>query len=201
MTGPVIDDPAYARRLSAAVAPRSGWRRLLDPQRPYRWNLRRLGLGRTLDVGCGVGRHLAHRDQGSVGVDPNPHSVAVARAAGLDAVSPDELATRFPEPAGEFDSMLVAHVLEHLTPGDARELLVRHLPFVRPGGTVVAICPQARGQRSDPTHVTYLDRDRLRALLADAGVEVLSVGSFPLPRWCGEWFTHNETVVVGRRAT
>lgn len=46
----------YAERLQTLETKR--WKTLLDVQRPYRWNLRRLDLKRTLDVGCGIGRNL-----------------------------------------------------------------------------------------------------------------------------------------------
>jgi hypothetical protein len=52
-----MDDTAgedYARRLQAKQQVWS--EKALDVQAPYRWNLRRQQLGRTLDVGCGIGR-------------------------------------------------------------------------------------------------------------------------------------------------
>jgi SAM-dependent methyltransferase len=48
----------YARRLQRLSGRR--WKRLIDVQAPYRWNIHRLRLGRTLDVGCGIGRNLKH---------------------------------------------------------------------------------------------------------------------------------------------
>ena len=47
----------------------AGWKRLLNVQAPYRWNVRRLDLGFTLDVG------LRHRPQ------PRPTSTATASAS------------------------------------------------------------------------------------------------------------------------
>ena len=46
---------AYADRLKARLV---WWKRALDVQAPYRWNLRRLKPGFMLDVGCGLGRNL-----------------------------------------------------------------------------------------------------------------------------------------------
>ena len=43
----------YARRLQSKQ--QVGWKKALNVQAPYRWNLRRQRLGRTLDVGCGIG--------------------------------------------------------------------------------------------------------------------------------------------------
>ena len=57
---PGTDAPDYATRLQTLEQAR--WKQLLDVQAPYRWNIRRLGLGRTLDVGCRLGRNLAHLD-------------------------------------------------------------------------------------------------------------------------------------------
>ena len=189
----------YAERLAASVTPRRGWRKLLDPQRPYRWNIRRLKAGRVLDIGCGAGRNLAHLDGDGVGVDHNPTSVAIARSLGLTAYSTDEFDRSADAVAGAYDTLLVAHVLEHMTSSEATALIERYLPYLAADGNVVAICPQRRGQRSDPTHVTYMPRAVIASVFADAGLEVRQSKSFPFPEFVGRVFAHNETVVVARR--
>jgi len=186
---------AYAARLERLSGAR--WRRWLDVQAPYRWNLRRLALGRTLDLGCGIGRHLAHLPVGSVGIDHNPDAVDAARRRGCEAYLPDEFRAS-PGAAGRFDALLAAHVLEHLPEPAARALLAAHLVFLRPGARVVLITPQEAGFRADPSHVEFFDLDALGALLAAVGCEVLRAYSFPLPRALGRLFRHNEFVAVGR---
>jgi 2-polyprenyl-3-methyl-5-hydroxy-6-metoxy-1,4-benzoquinol methylase len=175
------------------------WKRLLPVQAPYRWNLRRHELGRTLDVGCGVGRNLATLSPGSVGVDHNQASVQVARARGLDACTVDEfLAGDLARPES-YDGLLLAHVVEHMSPQAARDLLAAYLPYLRPGGKVLMICPQERGYASDSTHETFTSGQDLMLLARDAGLEAHTWRSFPFPRAAGRVFLYNEFNVLATK--
>jgi SAM-dependent methyltransferase len=184
----------YAARLEASQAAR--WKRWLNVQAPFRWNLRRLGLGVTLEVGCGVGRNLEAIE--GVGVDHNPTAVAAARRRGLTAFAPDEFAASEYATAGRFDSLLLAHVVEHMTRAEAASLLGAYLPYVRRSGQVVLIAPQEAGFRSDDTHVEFMDDAVLRQLLTGHGLATVREYSFPLWRGAGRLFRYNEFVVVGR---
>ena len=184
----------YAQRLCDLEA--SWWKRLLDVQRPYRWNLRRWRLGRVLDVGCGIGRNLVSLGPESVGVDHNVHSIEVARARGLTAYTADEFFSGPQSRPASFDSMLVAHVVEHMPPSQADELVARYLPMVRPGGAVLFICPQEKGFASDSTHTSFTDADVLQSLGRAHGLTVVRSYSFPLPRIAGRYFVYNEFCVL-----
>ena len=187
----------YTERLTRLTGSRL--KQVLDVQRPYRWNLRRLHLGRVLDVGCGIGRNLAALDASSVGIDHNAHSVEVAaRETGRTAMTTDAfLASDLAQPGG-FDALLLAHVAEHMPFDDARALLAEYAPFVRPGGAVLVICPQERGYTTDATHVNFLDGPDLEDLARAAGLEVDRRWSFPFPRVTGRVFTYNETCLLAR---
>lgn len=187
--------PAYAERLERLANAR--WKRWLDVQAPYRRHLQRLDLGRTLDLGCGLGRHLVALPPGSVGIDHNPHAVEAARARGVDAYLPDAFRAS-PRVAERFDSLLCAHVAEHMRRDEAASLLSEWMGWLRPGGRLVLIAPQEAGFRADPTHVDFLDLDDLAALAAQLGCQVERAYSFPLPRFAGQLFRHNESVVIGR---
>jgi 2-polyprenyl-3-methyl-5-hydroxy-6-metoxy-1,4-benzoquinol methylase len=191
---PPTQSDAYAQRLTRLGTKR--WKQWLDVQAPYRWNLRRLDLGFTLDVGCGLGRNLAHLEGHGVGIDHNDACVAACRKDGLTVYSPGEFDQSIDARAGRFDSLLVAHVLEHLGEGDASDLVAKYLPFVKPGGHVVVITPQEAGQRTDPTHVRFVDGEVTRRMMASLGWRVATSRSFPFPRPVGKLFPYNEFVVV-----
>jgi 2-polyprenyl-3-methyl-5-hydroxy-6-metoxy-1,4-benzoquinol methylase len=194
---PLTRSVAYARHLEHDGG--RWWKRWLDVQAPYRWNLRRLEPGFVLDVGCGLGRNLAHLDGNGVGIDDNPACLDAARARGLTVYSPEEFAASADARLERYDSLLVSHVLEHLPAAGAADLLTTYLPYVKPAGRVIVITPQEAGQRGDSTHVTYFDPALTRSVLSGLGWRVQRERSFPLPRVAGRVFRHNEFVVVAER--
>jgi len=191
-------EPVYTERL---VTESAGWKRFIPVQAPYRWNLQRLNPGLMLDLGCGIGRNLAHIDGRGVGIDHNESSIQVARARGLKAFTPDDFGMSDFNRAGTFDSMLVAHVLEHMTEREAVNLVKEYEPLVRKGGRLILITPQEAGFKSDPTHIEFMDFTRLRSIASAAGFNAsLREFSFPFPRLVGRFFKHNEFVGVYTRA-
>lgn len=189
-------DGAYTDRLRRPDSAR--WKRLLDVQRPYRWNVRRLSPGFVLDVGCGIGRNPAHLGGHGVGIDHNPHSVAEARARGLEAYTNEEFTGTRWNRERTFDSLLCSHVLEHMRMDEARQLLIDYLPLLRSHGRVIIIVPQTAGFRSDPTHVQCLGPPQLAELIRPLPLDFELSGSFPFPAWAGRVFRHNETVALYR---
>lgn len=176
------------------------WKRLLDVQRPYRWHLRHIGVGFMLDIGCGLGRNLAHVDGRGVGVDHNPTSVGICRARGLQALTPEEFADSEWACEGRFDSILMSHVAEHMTRPQVIELLSGYVRFLKPDGRLILITPQERGFDADATHVEFMDDVALREILRTMGFEKSTIRSFPLPRKpFGKIFRYNEFVAVGLR--
>lgn len=193
------DGQGYTDRLKNVQGPL--WKRVLDVQRPYRWNVRRLfGEREVLDVGCGIGRNLGHLAPHGVGVDHNAHSVQHCRDLGLTAFTTAEFGdTEYAKP-GRFGGLLAAHLVEHMPRPQAVEILRGYLEYVASGGLVVLICPQERGYASDSTHVAYTDLDGLADVCAQLGLTVQESKSFPLPRAAGKVFTYNEFVVAATKA-
>ena len=194
-----MSDPTAAEEYADRLRAKSGvwWKRLLDVQAPYRWNLRRLRPGFTLDVGCGIGRNLVAVD--GVGVDHNASAVQQCRAGGLRAFLPDEFrASEWARP-GTFDSLLLAHVVEHMPGEAAAGLIETYVPYLKAEGALILITPQERGFRTDPTHVEFVDFDAGVALARRAGFGRTQTRSFPFPRLAGKVFPYTEFVIVGRR--
>jgi len=187
----------YAHRLVGLQDAR--WKLMLDVQRPYRWNITRHCPGRVLEVGCGTGRNLRNLRGAGVGVDLNPQAVRYARSKGFIAFTSEEFSSSEYAKPSSFDSMLVAHVLEHLPFAEGQDLLSTYLPYLRPGGTVMLICPQERGYASDATHVRWVDFAELNRHVAELGLVIETEHSFPFPRWAGKHFVYNEFVVVARK--
>src|SRR6185312_12060707 len=184
------DTPDYAERLRRKQM--LWWKRLLRVQAPYRWNLRRQDLGRTLDLGCGIGRNLGVLAEGSIGVDHNAQAVALARSSGYDAYTVQEFMEGDLAIVGAFDGLLLSHVVEHMEREEAVALIREFLPFVRPGGRIFLVCPQERGYASDSTHVWFAQDFDLEALVGTLGLELERSFSFPFPRRAGKLFIYNE---------
>jgi len=188
--------PEYTQRLSRLEG--TAWKRVINAQAPYRWNVRRMNLGFTLDVGCGIGRNLSHLDGKGIGVDHNPDSIATVRNKGYIGFTIDEFFASEYAAADTFDSILVAHVVEHMPEADAISMVGSYLPFVKAAGQVVFITPQERGYASDTTHVRFVDFQALSDLAASLDLHVQRQYSFPLPRWAGKAFVYNEFVCTTR---
>ena len=189
--------PDYTARLRDKSSRR--WKQVLDVQAPYRWNLRRQNLGRTVDIGCGIGRNLHALPPGSVGVDHNVTSVAMAREAGLDAMTVEEWRASDLSRSGAFDALLLAHVIEHMSYDEAVGLMADYLPALRPGGKVFFICPQEKGYASDATHVSWTTGADLARLARAVGLRPEAPHSFPFPRILGRVFTYNEFTLLAHR--
>lgn len=162
---------------------------------PSAWDLRRLDPGYMLDVGCGIGRQLMFNGGHGIGVDPNLGCVEVARKSGLNVVTPEDFAAD----QASFDSILIAHVLEHISDCEAVALLAKYLPYLKLGGQVILLTPQEKGFASDPTHLRFVDLSNLRKLAIGAGLNVTRAYSFPFPRWAGKMFVGNEFRLTARK--
>ncbi len=187
-------DAASANRVRVGA----WWKRYIDVQWPYRRHLQKLDPGFVLDVGCGMGRNLFHCNGNGIGIDIDPESLASCRANGLTVYTPDEFLTEV-DPAKQFDTLLFSHVLEHMTGAEAQALVEQYIPRLKAGGRAIFITPQEAGFRFNPTHIEFVDLERLAAIASHAGLRVTDQYSFPFARSLGKFFRYNEFIVLARK--
>ena len=175
------------------------WKHLFDVQAPYRWNLQRLKPGFTLDMGCGIGRNLKNLKGYGVGVDHNSQSIETARRQGFLAFTPEEFHGSKFNVYQRFDSILLAHVAEHMKQMEVVDLLAKYLPLLKENGKVIIITPQEAGFRSDASHVEFMDFTKLRSIGKQLDLNFIQDYSFPFPRFVGTFFLYNEFISLWQR--
>ena len=188
---------AYAKYLASSQG--IWWKRLLDVQAPYRYNLRKIDTGFTLDIGCGTGRNLHHIKGNGVGIDHNKKSVEIAKRAGLCAFIPEEFEESKYNLPERFDSILLCHVAEHMRIDEVTALLSKYMSLLKCGGKVILVTPQEAGFKSDKTHIEFMDFEKLKHIINKNGAILQKQYSFPFMRFVGKLFKYNEFVVIARK--
>lgn len=189
-------DEEYAEYLIKSQL--KGWKNKLDVQRPYRNNLKKYNLGKTLDIGCGVGRNLSVLAEGSLGIDHNAFMIKYLKTKGLNALTTQEF-KKGKIHKKRFDSILIAHVIEHLANGESKKFIREYSKYLKKGGRILIICPQSKGFSKDSTHRVYQDFDSISKLIESTGFKVISRQSFPFPVFMGGSFGPNEFWVLGKK--
>jgi 2-polyprenyl-3-methyl-5-hydroxy-6-metoxy-1,4-benzoquinol methylase len=155
---------------------------------------------RVLDVGCATG-YLAEflaveRDCDVRALEPDARSAAVAMKRLGDRVTVGGTERLGDYPAGSFDVIVYADVLEHLV--DPGQVLRDTRRLLAPGGYVVAVIPNGAhgdvrlhllsGQFQyrktgllDSTHLRFLTRDSIAALFERSGYAVTVLTSTQVP--------------------
>jgi 2-polyprenyl-3-methyl-5-hydroxy-6-metoxy-1,4-benzoquinol methylase len=174
---------------------KKSWKKRLKIQEFYAHQVIRLQPGRVLEIGCGIGRLLEHLPD-AVGIDHNLHSVNFARELGFQAFTEIEFKNSKFNIDESFDSILLAHVVEHLTFQESVDLISNYLPLLKVHGKLIIICPQQSGYRSDKTHITFTSFSEIRQICKTLNFHVQSEKSFPFPRFMGNFFRFNEFIVM-----
>ncbi len=175
------------------------WKKMLNVQYPYKRNIIGLHPGFVLDIGCGLGRNLLHLNGNGIGIDHNETSVKECRARGLNAFTNTEFEKTAYYKPGTFDSILLAHVAEHMGVAPAAALLRQYLPLLKENGKIIVITPQEAGYRSDDTHVEFINFYKVQEIFKQLGYRPVKQYSFPFPRAIGNMFKYNEFISIGER--
>lgn len=151
----------------------------------YREVRARVGAGRFLDLGCGLGEYtagFAGEERVLVGVDYDPATAAAAGRAHtgsrLSTVCSDGAALGLR--SGSFDYVCSSHLIEHFV--DPRHHVREVARVLAPGGSAFFLTPNAPADFENPYHVYLFEPDDLRAMLSDsfAQVEVVGLDATPV---------------------
>ncbi len=137
------------------------------------------GCTAVLDLGCGRGEFLELMKEAGIparGVDADPECVALCREKGLKAEQQDLLAYLAGVEAESCDGIFCSHVIEHLPPAQAPELIRRAAAALRRGGLLAIETPNPACLAAmavhfymDPTHERPVPSQLLAFYLEEAG--------------------------------
>ena len=132
-------------------------------------------VGRTLDVGCGVGDMLAYC-KGAVGVDINSFNIDFCIRRGLNARQMEIDLLPFSD--NSFDTVVLDNVLEHIP--DPIPILNEIQRVLDANGRLVVGVPGLKGYASDPDHKVFYDEDGLDRLAKKSGFRVTHYSYTPM---------------------
>jgi SAM-dependent methyltransferase len=140
------------------------------------------GAGPVLDLGCGRGELLSLLSEAGVeatGVESDAALADAARRRGLSVTEQDAIEALREQPEESLGAVAAVHFLEHFETADLLEILALVRRALRPGGMLLAECPNPHNIRvgaslywRDPTHIRPLLPESLGLYLSASGFEV-----------------------------
>lgn len=150
----------------------------------YREVLARLGDGRILDVGCGVGSETARfcgPDRQVIGVDYDASTAALARSefgpggpGGTDADFVAMDGARLGFASGSVDWVCSSHIIEHFVMPENHAAEIARV--CADDGTTFVLTPNRPADFENPFHVYQFEADQLASLLRLFFEEVEVIG-------------------------
>ena len=134
--------------------------------------------GKVLDIGSGRGVMLRLMKDAAItayGLDSFEDSVIYCKGKGLDVVQGDALGHLASLPDASLGGIFCAHVIEHMQPAQAIDLIRESYRVLKPGSRIVIITPNPKDLRTserfwlDITHVRPYPEKLLMVLMKREG--------------------------------
>jgi len=134
--------------------------------------------GKVLEIGCGHGIMLTEFKEAGIsayGLDLSDEAVKVCRSKNLEAVSGEAITHLKSVADNSLSGIFCAHVIEHLDPSHALELLSESYRVLKKGSKIIFITPNAKDLRTterfwlDITHVRPYPEKLMKFLLLRQG--------------------------------
>jgi SAM-dependent methyltransferase len=134
--------------------------------------------GKVLEIGSGRGVMLRLMKGAGItayGLDSFEEAVIDCRGKGLDVIHSDALSHLAALPTASLGGIFCAHVIEHMLPAQAMELIRESYRVLKPGSRIVIITPNPKDLRTserfwlDITHVRPYPEKLLIVLLKREG--------------------------------
>jgi O-antigen chain-terminating methyltransferase len=134
--------------------------------------------GKVLEIGSGRGVMLRLMKEAGItayGLDSFEEAVIYCKGKGLDVVYGDALSHLATLPAASLGGIFCAHVIEHMQPAQAIELIRESYRVLKPGARIVIITPNPKDLRTserfwlDITHVRPYPEKLLFVLMKREG--------------------------------
>ena len=162
---------------------------------PFKFIARAMCRGKILDVGCGPGRYLSFLGNRITGVDYNWDFVYYARNKRYRVFHTSEFFGRRME---YFDTLLFAHILEHMSMEDGIDLINNYLPYLKFNGRIIIIVPHGYCYKNDPTHVLYYDRNKIEELAFKLNFKNGKTFYHPFPDWMSSFLVTDGIYILSK---
>lgn len=161
------------------------YRRLFPVDIPFKYIAKSCCKGKILDIGCGPGRYLAFFPDRAIGVDHNMDFIEYTHKRGFTSYHTSELHNIENQ---KFDTLLFAHILEHMCMYDGETLINTYIKYLNKNGRIIIIVPHGYCYNNDPTHVLYYGPEQVEMLSNRIGFHIRKSFYHPFPDFLSKYF-------------
>jgi SAM-dependent methyltransferase len=160
------------------------------------WNTKRF-KDRVLDLGCGVGFYFKINPL-AYGVDVDAECITYLQDKGYKVIQKD-IRKELPFSDNFFKCVICHDILEHLELEDAKNVFFNVHRILETGGAFLIFIPNLKGfeygLKTNASHKYFITPKEIFSI----GMGIFSIEkhySYPLPRFIGDYFTHNKEFIL-----